>query len=154
MANQRAAVCMSESEVAAFLQLPHTMSCATMGPDGDVHLVAMWYGFVEGRVAMVTKAKSQKARNLGRQPRMTCLVEDGDRYDSLRGVQLVCRVGVVNDLDRVLAIGRSVRSRYRGSSADSSRVALAQSMRNRVGLVLSVERCASWDHSKILRKGS
>src|SRR5437879_12795477 len=91
---------MTEQEVDEFLRGRHTMSLATINHDSTVHLVAMWYGFLEGCVAIETKTKSQKVRNLRRDPRMTCLVEDGDRYEDLRGVELVGRAEIVGDDER------------------------------------------------------
>lgn len=43
---------------------------------------------------------------------MTCLIEPGGSDDQLRGVQLVGNVEVVEDYDRVLALGRSIYRRY------------------------------------------
>ena len=82
---QRDVIRMTEQEVDEFLLGRHTMSLATINHDDTVHLVAMWYGFLEGCVAIETKTKSQKVRNLRRDPRMTCMVEDGDSYEELRG---------------------------------------------------------------------
>ena len=40
----------------------------------------------EGRIAFWTYASSQKIKNLERDDRITCLVEDGADYFELRGV--------------------------------------------------------------------
>lgn len=46
----------------------------------------MWYAVVDGEIWLETKAKSQKAVNLTRDPRVSFLIEDGNTYDTLRGV--------------------------------------------------------------------
>ena len=79
---------MSHEERDAFLRESHTMSCATYNPDGTIHLVPMWYGFLEGAPAFETKAKSQKVRNLRRDSTLTCLIENVEPYDQRRGVGL------------------------------------------------------------------
>jgi nitroimidazol reductase NimA-like FMN-containing flavoprotein (pyridoxamine 5'-phosphate oxidase superfamily) len=81
------------------------MSVATVGPDGRPHLVAMWYGFIDGAPAFWTYAKAQKIVNLRRDPRLTCMVEDGSAYNELRGVELVADAQLIEDAERVLAFG-------------------------------------------------
>ncbi|MBI3689162.1 MAG: PPOX class F420-dependent oxidoreductase, partial [Mycolicibacterium aromaticivorans] len=81
--NQRNQIVMSDAEVADFVARSRTGTMATIGPDGQPHLVAMWYGVLDGEIWVETKAKSQKAVNLRRDPRVSFLIEDGDTYDSL-----------------------------------------------------------------------
>ena len=84
--NQRALIHMTPEEVDAFLVERRTMTMCSLGPDGSIHAIAMWYGFLDGCVTVETKAKSQKVQNLRRDPRLTLLFEDGDYYEELRGV--------------------------------------------------------------------
>ena len=88
---------MSDEEVDDFLRGRHSMAVATLDADGRPHVVAMWYGFLDGAPAFETYRKSQKVVNLRRDPRMTCLVEEGNRYDELRGVELVSTGTIVDD---------------------------------------------------------
>lgn len=83
---QRADIVMSEAEIADFVNSSRTGTLATIGPDGQPHLTAMWYAVIDGEIWLETKAKSQKAVNLRRDPRVSFLLEDGDTYDTLRGV--------------------------------------------------------------------
>ena len=57
----------------------------------------MWYGVLDGEVWLETKIKSQKAVNLRRDPRFTFMIEDGDTYDTLRGVSLEGTAEIVDD---------------------------------------------------------
>src|SRR6187399_2348414 len=109
---QRSLVAMTPAEVDAFLAEDHSMSMATLNADGSIHSVAMWYGFLEGAVAIESKAKAQKVVNLRRNPTMTMLVEDGETYEELRGVSLVGKAEIVEEPDRVWDLGVSVFSRY------------------------------------------
>ena len=83
---QRDLIRMTEEEIDAFLHERRPMTMCTVNHDGSIHAVAMWYGFVDGTIAIETKAKAQKAVNLGRDGRITCMMEDGDYYEELRGV--------------------------------------------------------------------
>src|SRR5699024_9128720 len=97
--NQRSVIRMSDAEIGDYLQRSRTMNLATLGEDGHPHLVAMWYAWIDGEIWFETKAKSQKAVNLRRDPRVTCLVEDGLTYDRLRGVSVEGRAEIVDDAD-------------------------------------------------------
>src|SRR6202008_643748 len=92
---QRDAIKLSSEEIDAFLAEWHVMNCATLRADGSIHLVAMWCGMLEGAPVFVTKPKSQKIANLRRDSRITCLVEEGDGYEELVGVELVGRAELI-----------------------------------------------------------
>src|SRR5437667_12905850 len=98
---------MSPGEVDDFLHGRHSMAVATVGADGRPHVVAMWYGFLDGAPAFETYRKSQKVVNLLRDPRITCLIEDGDRYDLLRGVELIGTGRIIDDGGALRTIARS-----------------------------------------------
>ncbi|MHB1923724.1 MAG: pyridoxamine 5'-phosphate oxidase family protein, partial [Acidimicrobiales bacterium] len=112
--NQRHLIRMTPEEIDDFLAGRRVASLCSINHDGTIHAVAMWYGFLEGAMAFETKAKSQKVQNLRRNPTITCMVEDGDTYDQLRGVELVGRAEIVDDPERLWALGVSVWERYNG----------------------------------------
>jgi PPOX class probable F420-dependent enzyme len=140
---------MSPDEVDAFLHGRHTMALATMGTTGRPHLVAMWYGFVGGAPGFLTFRGSQKAANLRRNPEVTCLVEDGDSYDELRGVQLLGRAEVLDGDDHRLELAYDVTSRYQGPLGDAGRAAVRASITKRLALRIEVDDVVSWDHRKL-----
>jgi len=151
MANRRDQIKMTEDEVDDFLQGRRVMNIATLGPTGHPHLVAMWYGFVDGKPAFWTFGKAQKVVNLRRDARITCLVEDGESYNELRGVELVGTGRVTEDYDTILAIGTSVAERYNGPAAvsEAAKPFLEAQARKRVGVVIDVDKVVSWDHTKL-----
>ena len=148
--NQRALVKMTEAEVDAFLHERRAMSMCTINHDGTIHAVAMWYGFLEGAVAVESKAKAQKVQNLRRDPRMTCLFEAGDRYDELRGVELVGRGEIVEDPSRMWSLGVSVFERYERPYTKELRPLVERMLHKRVVVKLHVDRVVSWDHRKLV----
>ncbi len=146
---QRSLIKMTPDEVDAFLQKRQPMSMCTINHDGSIHAVAMWYGFLEGALAVESKAKAQKIRNLRRDPRLTCLIEDGDTYDTLRGVELVGRGEIVEDPERIWALGVSVFERYYGAFTDELKPFVETMLHKRVVVKLHVDRVVSWDHRKL-----
>lgn len=140
---------MSEAEVDDYLALRHTAAMCTMNPDATIHAVATYYGFLHGALAVHTHVKSQKIRNLERTPTLTMLIESGESYESLRGVEIVGRAELVRDPAELFALGVSVHERYIGPYDASQRDALIAELHNRVGVVLHPQRVISWDHRKL-----
>ena len=150
MAKRRDLIKMTDDEITEFLQGRHTMNIATFGPDGNIHLVAMWYGFRGENPAFETFAKSQKVLNLRRDPRITVLVEDGDEYDKLRGVEIVGTALVHDDPEILMGVARTVVDRYFGVENPDDLDAVAAGLANkRVAIEIVPEKIVSWDHSKL-----
>jgi PPOX class probable F420-dependent enzyme len=147
--NQRAMIKMTEEEVDAFLHERRPMTLCSINHDGSIHAVAMWYGFLEGCVAFETKGKSQKVQNLRRDPRVTCMVEDGDYYEELRGVELVGRVEIVDEPDRMWTLGVDLFERYYAPFTEELRPFVETMLNKRVVIKVQVERVVSWDHRKL-----
>jgi PPOX class probable F420-dependent enzyme len=147
--NQRAQIKMTPDEVDAFIHERRPMSMCSINHDGSIHAVAMWYGFLDGLVGVETKTKSQKVQNLRRNPRLTCLFEDGDVYEELRGVELVGTGEIVDDPERMFELGVSVFERYYGGYNEELRPFVETMLNKRVVVVLHVERVVSWDHRKL-----
>jgi len=147
--NQRSQIEMSDAEVAAFVAGSRTCTMATIGPDGTPHLVAMWFAVIDGQVWFETKAKSQKAVNLRRDPRITVLMEDGLTYDSLRGVSLEGRTEIIDDQEQLFQVGVSVWERYTGPYTDDCRPLVEMMVQKRVAVRVDVDRTRSWDHTKL-----
>jgi PPOX class probable F420-dependent enzyme len=147
--SRREQIRMTDDEVETFLQGRRTMCVATVGASGYPHVVAMWYGFYQGVPAFWTYAKSQKIVNLRRDPKLTCLVEDGEEYGELKGVELVGTGRVVEDRDVVQAVGENVYQRYFGELNDAGRQAVELMGAKRAVVVVEAERVVSWDHSKL-----
>src|ERR1700758_5306995 len=147
--NQRAQIVMSQDEIEALVASSRSGTLATVGASGQPHLIAMWYGVVDGDIWFETKAKSQKAVNLKRDPRVTFLLEDGNTYDTLRGVSFEGTAEIVEDPEQIFRVGISVWERYNGPYTEELRPSVEMMMNKRVGVRLRVNRTRSWDHRKM-----
>jgi len=145
--SERAKAAMTPAEVDAMLAGHRKVQLATLNPDGSVHLVTMYYTLLDGKIAFWTYRTSQKALNLARDPRVTCLVEAGEEYFDLRGVQIR---GVAKPVEDVLAVGRGVATGLAGVPADAVDDYVAHAARKRVAYTVEPTRVASWDHRKLL----
>lgn len=151
LVSRREQIKMTDEERDAFLRERHVMNVATHGADGRIHLVAMWYGFVgdDQQLAFWTYGKSQKIVNLERNPQLTALVESGESYDQLKGVELVGTGRVVRDREVIQAIGESTWERYTGPVDDAARQGVGVVGAKRVAVLIEVEKWVTWDHSKL-----
>jgi PPOX class probable F420-dependent enzyme len=147
--NQRSQITMSDEEIAIYIERSRNATMATVGPTGTPHLVAMWYAVVDGQIWVETKAKSQKAVNLGRDDRVTVLIEDGDTYDTLRGVSLEGRGVIVDDADALWDVGVSIWERYNGPYSEEVKPLVEFMIQKRVAIKVEVDRTRSWDHRKL-----
>jgi len=151
--NQRRLIKMTTDEIDAFIHERRPMTMCTLNHDGSIHAVAMWYGFLEGAIAIETKTKSQKAQNLRRDPRLTCMMEDGDTYEELRGVELVGRGEIVTEPERMFELGVDVFQRYYGGYTDEMKPFVETMLNKRIVVKLLVDRVVSWDHRKLSNPG-
>ena len=142
---------MTEAEVAEFVAAARTATLATAGATGRPHLVAMWFGLLDGRVCFETKVKSQKALNIRRDPMLSCMIETGDTYDTLRGVAIEGTASVIADPSdpEYWRAASSVYERYYGPVTDDTSLPLAQMMHNRIIVTIEPTRVRSWDHRKL-----
>jgi PPOX class probable F420-dependent enzyme len=140
---------MTPDEVHAMLSTNRKVQIATRNADGSTHLVTMFYVVLDGRIAFWTYRSSQKARNLARDPRITCLVETGDDYFELRGVQVRGVARCIDDPAAVADIGRRVSAGLTGVPAEFLDGYVAQAARKRIGFTVEPERVVSWDHRRL-----
>jgi PPOX class probable F420-dependent enzyme len=148
--SRRDQIQMTAAEQAAFLSEQRTVICATNGVGGWPHLMPLWY-VVRGEDTWAwTYSKSQKVRNLERDPRATLQVEAGEEYDQLRGIMIEARTEIHRDTDLVAALGSELAQRYGGGSlAPEARDAIRAQAAKRVALQFVAQRTATWDHRKL-----
>jgi PPOX class probable F420-dependent enzyme len=108
---------MSDAEMAEFLAGQRVVVVATNGAGGWPHLMPLWYVIRDGEIWAWTYAKSQKVKNLERDPRATLQIESGEQYHELRGVMVEANTVVHRELDAVSQLGSEIFARYSGGEA-------------------------------------
>lgn len=143
---------MTDEELAAFLAEQRTVIVATNGHDGWPHLMPLWLTVRDGELWSWTYARSQKVRNLERDARATLQVEDGERYDELRGVMIRAQVVVHREVSVVAAFGTELFARYLGVDPlpDEVLAMVRGQAPKRVALqFVPVAPPVTWDHRKL-----
>ena len=153
MPSRRDLIRMSDDEQRVFLRSNKTITINSNGPGGYPHPMPMWFAVDDdGSVRMTTFRKSQKVRNIERDPKVSLLVESGEEYSQLRGVVIYGRARVVDDLavvtQTLLAIG-GIGNLADPEARKGAEAAVAKTAAKRVAILIRPEKTVSWDHSKL-----
>jgi general stress protein 26 len=144
---------MSRAEVDDFLDQPHVAVLSTIDGHGFPHSVGMYYLPVEGGLKMWPYGKSQKVKNIERNPRCAVLVESGEPYVDLKGILLRGNATIDRDPEHVYELGREIYERYfyprTGIAFEQGpKERIETQSKKRVSVVITTMRIATWDHSK------
>lgn len=152
--SRRDQISMNEAERRDFLAKSQTIIINSINRDGTPHPMPMWYGVEpDGSIVMTTFTKSQKIRNLERDPRVSLLVEDGTVYSELRGVVIYGKADLIRDVDQVVEILARVSTKALDDPTDDTRASIRKAVRGtapkRTGIRVHPDRIVSWDHRKL-----
>jgi PPOX class probable F420-dependent enzyme len=161
--SRRSQITLSPAEQLELLEAARVVVVSTNGKRGWPHSMPMWFTLREPEGEPLadgppkelwcwTYAKSQKAKNLERDPRATLLVETGGEYLELRGVQIEAEAELVRDPERVLEFGKELTARYTEgieSVEGDAAAALEAQAAKRVTIQFHPRRTATWDHRKL-----
>ena len=150
--SRRDQIALSADEVKELLASERVAIVSSVGPRGWPHSMPLWFVARDGEVWIWTYAKSQKVRNLERDPRATVLVETGHEYGELRGVMIEAEAELHRDLETVLSFAEELTLRYAegiDSVEGDARAMLEAQAPKRVAIQFKALRTASWDHRKL-----
>jgi PPOX class probable F420-dependent enzyme len=152
MPSRRDQIKLSDTERRDLVDNERIVVVSSLGPRGWPHVMPLWYVPRDGEVWIWTYAKSQKVKNLERDPRATLLIETGVEYTELRGVQIEAEAELIRDLDRIVDFAEELTIRY-SEGIDSVEGDAAAALRGqapkRVAIRFHPKRVASWDHRKL-----
>ncbi len=141
---------MTDDEIVTFLKDNKKLQLATINRDGSPHLVTMFYGLVDGKIAFWTYRTSRKAHNLRRDPRVTCLIETGEDYFELRGLMMYGTVRILTEPNDVRYVGgRVIRTMMDLDDDDAVRQVVEQTAAKRHAHIVEPTGVVSWDHRKL-----
>ena len=141
---------MTEEEVTQFIASQKSLQVATINRDGTPHLSTLWFDLVNGEIVFETFTKSQKIKNLQRDNRISCLLEDGLVYEKLRGVQINGVAELVDSPDQVHQLAKGVMARNNPEIPAEALDEVAKAMsEKRTAVVVKATKVVSWDHQKL-----
>ena len=152
MPSRRDQIKLSEDEQRELLESERVVIVTSLGPRGWPHSMPMWFVVRDGVIWVWTYAKSQKVRNLERDPRTTLLIETGHEYTELRGVMIESEAEIHRDPEVVLEFGKELTVRYsegiESVEGDAAKAMQAQAAK-RVAISFPPLRTRTWDHRKL-----
>jgi PPOX class probable F420-dependent enzyme len=150
--SRRDQITLTTDEQAELLDSARVVVVSSLGPRGWPHSMPMWFVVRDGEIWVWTYAKSQKVRNLERDPRATLLIETGHEYTELRGVQIEAEAELIRDPERVFEFAVELTLRYAegiDSVEGDAAAALRAQAPKRVAIRFEAKRTATWDHRKL-----
>jgi hypothetical protein len=141
------AIAMSPDEVDAFLAEQRTCRVATVGRNGP-HATPLWFVWQDGALWLTSLSRSQRWTDLQNDPRIAVVVDAGEAYGELRGVELRGRVEVVGEVPRT---GEPVPDLDGPEQAFADRYTDGAIVRDgrHAWLRLVPEKITSWDFRKL-----
>jgi Uncharacterized stress protein (general stress protein 26) len=152
MPSRRDQIKLSDEEQRELLDTERVVVVSSIGRRGWPHLMPLWYVPREGDIWIWTFAKSQKVKNLERDPRATLLIETGFEYGELRGVQIEAEAELIRDVDPIVEFAKELTVRYSEGieSVEGDAVAALHAQApKRVAIHFHPKRIATWDHRKL-----
>jgi PPOX class probable F420-dependent enzyme len=152
MPSRRDQIKLSDEEQRDLLDAERIVVVSSIGPRGWPHLMPLWYVPRDGEIWVWTFAKSQKVKNLERDPRATLLIETGFEYGDLRGVQIEAEAELIRDVDPIVEFAKELTVRYSEGieSVEGDAVAALHAQApKRVAIHFHPKRVATWDHRKL-----
>jgi len=150
MSKRRDQIRMSQVEMWDFIRGQKSLQVATLNRDGSPHLTTLWFAVVEGEIVFETFAKSQKLKNLERDPRIAVLLEDGSAYEELRGVSIAGRAELHRDAGLLRRFAAEIIRRNRPEVPEEAlEEAAAHMAAKRAAVVVKPEKIMTWDHRKL-----
>ncbi len=152
MPSRRDQIKLTPDEVDELLDSERIVVVSSIGPRGWPHSMPMWYVVRDGELWVWTYAKSQKAKNLERDPRATLLVQTGYEYSELRGIQIEAQAELIRDQERVVEFAKELTVRYSEgieSVEGNAAAALQAQAPKRVAIHFRPRRTATWDHRRL-----
>ncbi|MFF7240987.1 pyridoxamine 5'-phosphate oxidase family protein [Streptomyces collinus] len=93
-------IMMTPGELDEFLTTQRTCRVATVSADGAPHVSALWFAWDGSSLWLYSVVRSRRWAQLTRDRRVAVVVDSGEEYDQLRGVELAGRVEFVGEVPR------------------------------------------------------
>ena len=143
-------IAMSRDEADAFLREQRTCRVASVGRDGQPHNKPLWFVWDGSALWLNSIVRSQRWADLEREPRVGVVVDTGEDFDELRGVELLGSVAVVGEVPRTAAPDPALETPERLFGQKYAGGAFVADGRH-AWLRLTPVKLVSWDFRKTAR---
>lgn len=141
-------IALTPGERDAYLLEQRTCRVGSIGPDGRPHVSALWYVWDGTALWLYSLSSSQRWANLMRVPQVSVLIDSGEGYTELKGVELVGTVEVVGEVPRASAANAELAEPERLFGEKYAGGTFTADGRH-AWLCLVPEKILSWDFAKV-----
>ncbi|MEV7615131.1 pyridoxamine 5'-phosphate oxidase family protein [Streptomyces sp. NPDC089799] len=142
-------IMMTPAEVDAFLAEQRTCRVATVSPDGGPHVGALWFAWDGTSLWLYSITRSRRWADLRKDPRISVVVDAGESYDELHGVELSGSAVPVGEAPRTGEPCPELEEVERLFPAKNFGIAEMPHDGRHAWLRLTPDRIVSWDFRKI-----
>ena len=125
-----------------FIKSQKILRLATIDPQGNPHIVPVWYDYINGKFYIGTNTRTKKARNVKKNPRVSFCVDVGVRSPDIFGMMGIGRARLILQNKRVQRIAKKILLRYFKSLKNKS----AQELLNDTNCIIEIvpKKLTSW----------
>ncbi len=144
---------LSPDEAWAVLEAAHTGILTSLRRDGMPITLPVWFVVLDRRVYVSGPGRTKKVARIGRDPRVSFLVESGERWAALRGVHLTGRARIVTEPDLLARVAEALDGKY--AAFRTSRREMPEATRAHYEVAPATieiepdERVLSWDNARL-----
>ncbi|MCX3062283.1 pyridoxamine 5'-phosphate oxidase family protein [Streptomyces beihaiensis] len=142
-------IMMSAAELDAFLAEQRTCRVATVSADGTPHVSPLWFQWDGTSLWLYSLTRSRRWADLGADGRVAVVVDAGEEYGELRGVELSGRAVFVGECPRTGAPCPELDSVERAFARKNFGLDEMVHDGRHAWARLTPERIASWDFRKL-----
>ncbi|MFJ3667413.1 pyridoxamine 5'-phosphate oxidase family protein [Streptomyces sp. NPDC090106] len=142
------AIAMTPGEVDLFLASERVCRVATVGAGGHPHVTPLWFVWDGSALWLNSVVRSRRWADLARDPRVSVVVDAGDDFDELRGVELSGEVEVASEVPRTSRPRADLAEIERGYARKYSGTPEFVADGRHAWLRLTPARLVSWDFRK------
>jgi PPOX class probable F420-dependent enzyme len=144
---------LSREEAWAELEQAHTGILTTLRADGTPIALPVWFAVLDERVYVSAPAHTKKLSRVRHDPRVSFLVESGERWVELRAVHLTGRARIVHEPELVERVKVLLDDKYGPYRTDRSQMPDPTREYYEVATetieIVPDERFLTWDNSRL-----
>ena len=95
-----------------FLKSQKILRLATIGKNKATHIVPVWYRYSKKRIHIGTNTRTQKAKNIMKNRRVSCCIDVGINAPEIYGVMIQGNANLILESNKVKRLAKKILIRY------------------------------------------
>ena len=125
-----------------FIKSQKILRLATIDPQGNPHIVPVWYDYINGKFYIGTNTRTKKAKNVKKNPKVSFLIDVGIKSPNIFGIMGIGIAKIIVENKRVQRVAKKILLRYFKSLKNIS----AQQLLNDTDCIIEIipKKLTSW----------